>query len=79
MTFDFSQFKSTAVSKISESFRVDFRAEFFNILNRSNFNPPVDNATLFDGVTNIPIQNAGTIDATSTTSRQLQFGLKVYW
>jgi Carboxypeptidase regulatory-like domain/TonB-dependent Receptor Plug Domain len=79
MTFDFSLFKSTPVTKISETFRVEFRAEFFNILNRSNFNPPIDNATLFNGVTNVFSQNAGAIDATSTTSRQLQFGLKVYW
>jgi hypothetical protein len=79
MTFDFSLFKSTRVTKISETFRVEFRAEFFNLFNHSNFNPPIDNATLFDGVTNIPIQFAGAIDQTSTTSRQLQFGLKVYW
>ena len=76
---DFSLVKDTPVKAISESFDIQFRAEFFNILNRPNFNPPIDNATLFNGVTNVPIGGAGTIDATATTSRQLQFAIKVIW
>ena len=77
--FDFSLVKDTPVKSISESFDIEFRAEFFNILNRPNFNPPIDNATLFNGVTNVPIGGAGAIDATATTSRQLQFAIKVIW
>ena len=43
--FDFSVIKDT---KISERLNVQFRAEIFNIFNRTNFNPPLANNTLFD-------------------------------
>ena len=39
-TVDFSIFKNTPVPKISETFNVQFRAEFFNILNHTNFIGP---------------------------------------
>jgi hypothetical protein len=51
-------------------------AEFFNILNHPNFQAPMDNSTLFTS-TGAPVTGAGAIDNTSTTSRQIQFGLKV--
>jgi hypothetical protein len=38
---DLSLIKNFAVKKISESFNVQFRAEFFNILNHANFAPPM--------------------------------------
>jgi Carboxypeptidase regulatory-like domain/TonB dependent receptor/TonB-dependent Receptor Plug Domain len=73
---DFSVFKNNRIPRISETFNVQFRAEFFNIFNKANFAPPNDNNTLFnqDGS---PASNAGVIDGTTTTSRQIQFGLKV--
>src|SRR6202021_1299408 len=37
---DFSIFKNNPVKRISENFNVQFRAEFFNILNRANFAVP---------------------------------------
>src|SRR5260370_32681153 len=37
---DLSLYKNFAVPKISESFKVQFRAEFFNVLNHPNFAPP---------------------------------------
>ena len=37
---DMSLHKNFAVKKISEAFTVQFRAEFFNILNHANFAPP---------------------------------------
>jgi hypothetical protein len=46
--FDFSLIKNTHVPRISESFNVQFRAELFNLFNRSNFEPPIDNATILD-------------------------------
>ena len=69
---------------------MQFRAEFFNIFNRSNFEPPLDNHTIMDasipGFGIIPanpataiISGAGAIDKTATTSRQIQFALKVIW
>jgi Carboxypeptidase regulatory-like domain len=69
---DFSIFKNIPVKKISESFQVQFRSEFFNILNRSNLQPPY-NTNLLDAP---PV---GLIQGTQTTSRQIQFGLKLIW
>jgi hypothetical protein len=75
---DFSVFKNNYITRISESFNIQFRAEFFNLMNHPNFQAPIKNSALFnpDGS---PITGAGAIDATSTTSRQIQFGLKVIW
>jgi len=74
--FDFSLFKNNYIPKISESFNVQFRAEFFNILNHTNFQSPLDNKTIFTQ-TGTLVGGAGVIDATTTTSRQIQLGLKV--
>jgi hypothetical protein len=62
------------VRKISESFNVQFRAELFNVFNHANFAPPINNV-VFQPVSGIP--TAGLLDRTTTTSRQIQFGLKV--
>ena len=75
---DFSVFKNNHVRRISENFNVQFRAEFFNILNRANFASPTDNLDVFDQVGNA-LSSAGLIDSTQTTSRQIQFALKVNW
>ena len=77
-TWDFSVIKDTT---IREGLRVQFRAEIFNLLNRANFNTPnlivftpptAANPTGLSGT-------AGAITSTSTTSRQVQFGLKLLW
>jgi hypothetical protein len=75
---DMSLFKNNYIKKISETFNVQFRAEFFNSLNRANFATPVDNETLFDQNGN---QNggAGSVDQTSTPAREIQFAVKVIW
>jgi len=71
-TWDFSVLKDT---RIRERLNLQFRAEIFNLLNRANFNLP--NAVVFtpSGVS----PTAGVITSTSTTSRQVQFGLKLLW
>jgi len=73
VTLDFSLFKNT---QLWERGKLQFRAEFFNILNHTNFAPPLDNNTLFnpDGSA---VGSAGILDSTQTTSRQIQFGLKL--
>ena len=76
--FDFSLFKNIPVRRISENFNVQFRAEFFNIFNRANFQSPIDNETIFNA-NGTPVSGAGAIDATVTTSRQIQFALKLLW
>jgi len=68
--FDFSVFKATP---ITETTRVLFRAEFFNITNRANFGLP--NPNIFSGNNISP--SAGKIVATTGTSRQIQLGLKL--
>jgi hypothetical protein len=82
VNLDFSVYKNFAVRKISESFSVQFRAEFFNILNHANFAPP------------LPIQNGaasamfnqngspsggGGLTTLVTQPRDIQFALKVIW
>lgn len=76
--FDFSLFKNNYVRRISENFNVQFRAEFFNVFNRANFQSPIANSTIFnqDGT---PVGGAGAINATTTDPRQIQFGLKIIW
>ncbi len=60
-------------SAVSEKIKVQFRAEFFNVLNRANFDTP--NPIVFSG--GAFSSTAGLITATATTSRQIQFGLKL--
>ncbi len=71
-TWDLSALKNT---RLAERLNLQFRAEFFNILNHANFNTP--NAVLFtpSGVS----PTAGLITSTATSSRQVQFGLKLLW
>jgi hypothetical protein len=79
-TVDFSVFKNTRIPSISEAFNIQFRAEFFNILNHTNFLSPgflnsfgQNNSVYdFDG-TSLPTA----LNQTSTTSRQIQLGLKL--
>jgi hypothetical protein len=77
--WDFSAIKDTT---IHESIKLEFRAEIFNLLNRTNFNTP--NLITFVPAPNPPgtaivSGTAGVINSTSTSSRQIQFGLKVLW
>ena len=75
---DFSVFKSSRIRRISENFNVQFRAEFFNVLNRANFASPIDNLNVFDQ-SGAPVASAGLITSTQTPSRQIQFALKLIW
>ena len=77
-TWDFSVLKDT---RIHERLSVQFRAEIFNILDRANFNTP--NLIVFTPPTATNLTGlsgtAGAISSTSTTARQVQFGLKLLW
>jgi hypothetical protein len=75
---DFSLFKNIPLPKISESFKAQFRTEMFNIFNRPNFTSPNDNRVILDAANN-QIANAGVFTLTNTTSRQIQFALKLTW
>jgi hypothetical protein len=65
-TVDLSFMKS---NRIKERVDIQFRAEAFNLLNHANFALP----TVFDTES----ASAGRITRTTTSSRQLQFGLKL--
>ncbi|HEY7209553.1 MAG TPA: carboxypeptidase-like regulatory domain-containing protein [Bryobacteraceae bacterium] len=72
LSLDASLLKNTS---ITERVRLQFRAEFFNTLNHSNLSTP--NPVVFTSANSTPSSTAGVITATSTTSRQVQFGLKL--
>ena len=61
----------------TERLNLQFRAELFNIFNRTNLNNP--NPVVFTSATSGPSPTAGVITSTSTSSRQIQFGLKLLW
>jgi hypothetical protein len=73
---DFSLFKNIP---IREALKAQFRAEFFNVLNRANFQAPNDNRVLLnpDGTQASP--SSGAITLLNTTARQIQFALKFTW
>jgi len=79
---DFSTFKDIP---INERFRLQFRAEFFNIFNHPNFNAPGfggNGVVSISGSTNFNNSNFGEIGSTRDSPydpRQIQFALKLYY
>ena len=73
-TFDFSVVKNTRLPWISEAASLQFRAEFFNLLNRANFSLPFNQPLTASGAAD---SRAGRIDRTNTASRQMQFAMKL--
>jgi len=60
---------------VSDRIRLQFRAESFNLLNHPNFSFP--NPSVFSGPTGQILSSAGAVTSTASTSRQIQFGLKL--
>ena len=70
--------KDTALGFLGESGKLEFRAEFFNLLNRVNFATP--DRIVYAGRLDqeAPLPTAGRINSTgASTSRQIQFALKL--
>lgn len=67
INFDMGIVKNTTVGGLREDADLQFRAEFYNVFNHAQFNPPVNdrNSAIF-----------GTINSSSVPGRILQFGLK---
>ncbi|HLH43851.1 MAG TPA: TonB-dependent receptor [Bryobacteraceae bacterium] len=73
--FDYAVMKETP---IKEQMRLQFRAEFFNLFNHANFALP--NPSAFVQAANgggVPNPTFGKITSTTTSSRQIQFALKL--
>jgi hypothetical protein len=78
---DFAIFKDLRAPRISETFAVQLRFEFFNIFNHANFQAPINNLQ-FNGITgfnSVDPGSAGIIDSTTTPPRQIQLGVKIVW
>lgn len=71
-TFDLALMKD---SSIGERLNLQFRAEFFNLFNRANWR--YTGANLFTSPTGVPSSASLAITTTSTSSRQIQFALKL--
>ncbi|MGD0758441.1 MAG: hypothetical protein ABR921_06030 [Candidatus Sulfotelmatobacter sp.] len=79
---DFSAFKEM---QLNERFRLEFRAEFFNIFNHPNFNAPNfggNGVVAVSGSGNFTSNTFGEIGSTRDAPydpRQIQFALKLYF
>jgi hypothetical protein len=80
VNLDFSLIKNT---KVWEGLNAQFRAEFYNVLNHTNFAQPLATGVLTGAAfaaTAAPTGqpgDSGSIEGTATTSREIQFGLKL--
>jgi hypothetical protein len=73
-SLDFSLRKNTA---LTERLNLQFRGEIFNLFNHANFGTP--NTVVYSSASSAPSPTAGVITTTATTSRQIQFGLKLLY
>ena len=81
INFDFALLKNF---RITESKRVQFRSEFFNIFNRANFSPPGGGASggfsLLGGEAGTAVNGTTFMHIFSAAAaREIQFSLKLLW
>jgi hypothetical protein len=74
---DLSLTKDTKITKFSEDFHVQFRAEAYNLFNHPQFGLPGN--SVFSSIAGTPNASAGIISALAPNSsaRQIQLGLKI--
>jgi hypothetical protein len=77
VNLDMALFKTIRIPGAGDRLSVQFRTELFNILNRTNFATP-PSTDIFDSAGKAN-GAAGLLTSTSTTAREIQFGLKVRW
>ena len=66
---------------LSEQHSLQFRLEVFNLLNRANFSHPQNRGAgggviVFNDINGVPVGNAAAIFSTTSSSRQLQLGMR---
>ncbi len=64
-------------NKITERLDAQFRVDLFNIFNFVNYATPLKASTQLFNQAGAPIASAGTLTQTSTSSRQIQFAIKL--
>jgi hypothetical protein len=69
--------KTTKLKWLGEAGGLEFRAEFYNLLNRANFSPPATSALTVFGRTGSLQSGVGQITTTRFNSRQIQFALRL--
>jgi hypothetical protein len=77
--WDSSLFKNLTLPKAADRVNLQLRFEVFNLLNRTNLAPPPASSNQLFSQSLAPISSAGSVTSTTTSSRQLQFGLKLRW
>jgi hypothetical protein len=75
---DFSVHRNFPIQFISDAAKLQFRAETFNLTNRTNFAAPLPNNALYNS-RGARLATAGVITSTATTSRQVQLALRLSW
>lgn len=63
--------------KFGERMRMELEAQAFNVTNRPNFEDPQSTQAQIFNVSGQLLSTAGQLSVTSTSSRQLQFSLKL--
>jgi hypothetical protein len=82
---DFSATKSIALEGVASNLRIEFKAEFLNILNHPNFDLPGNTATvssasfIFTDTSGEANPAAAQLLRTTNDAREIQFALKVKW
>lgn len=81
LDWDPSIAKKTPLHWLGEAGSLEFRAEFFNVLNHPNFAPAGSSAYTYTNTSTsaptVPLGTAGQITRTSNTQREIQLALKL--
>lgn len=75
-SFTFSAYKNVPAHWISEDASIQLRMEVYNLFNHPNFDAPTNNFQIFDGQGNA-VPNAGLVNQTTISNRQIQLAAKM--
>jgi hypothetical protein len=76
-TFDLAFYKDTPMEFGGHETNIRFRLELFNVLNRTNLGTPSLQAFAGASDNEQPLSTLGRVRSTVTSSRQIQFGLRI--